>query len=45
VATVVILHFRAIPLAYVTKVDELMLILFLWLADRQSTVRAEARAS
>jgi hypothetical protein len=45
VATVVILHSRAIPLAYVTKVDELTLILLLWLAGRQASVQAEARAS
>ena len=45
VATVIIMHFGAIQLAYVTKVVELALILFLWLAGRQSTVRAEARAS
>jgi len=45
VAVVVILHFGAIPLAYVTKVDELALLLLLWLAGRQATVRAEARAS
>ena len=45
VAAVVIMHFGAIQLAYVTKVVELTLILFLWLAGRQSTMRAEARAS
>ena len=45
VASVVIMHFGAIQLAYVTKVVELALILFLWLAGRQSAVRAEARAS
>jgi len=45
VAAVVIMHFGAIPLAYVTKTDELALILFLWLASRRASVRAEARAS
>jgi hypothetical protein len=45
VAVVVTMHFGAIPLAYVTKTDELALILFLWLASRQAAVRAEAQAS
>ena len=45
VAAVIILHLGAIQLAYVTKVDELTLILLLWLAGRRASVRAEARAS
>ena len=45
VFAVVVIHFGAIRLAYYTKADELALILVLWLASRQATVRAEARAS
>ncbi len=45
VFSVVVIHFGAIRLAYYTKVDELLLIFLLWLAGRQSTVRAQAQAS
>jgi hypothetical protein len=45
VTVVITMHFGAIPLAYVTKVDELTLIFVLWLSGRQAPARAEARAS
>ncbi len=45
VFSVVVIHFGAIRLAYYTKVDELALILVLWLAGRRATVPAAARAS
>ncbi len=45
VFSVVVIHFGAIRLAYYTKVDELALILVLWLASRRAPVPAEARAS
>jgi hypothetical protein len=45
VALVATIHFGAIPLAYVAKVDELALIAMLWLAGRQTSLRVEARVS
>jgi hypothetical protein len=45
VILVITMHFGAIPLAYVTKVDELTLILLLWLSARRAPARVEARAS
>ena len=45
VAVVVIMHFGAIPLAYVTKVDELALIVLLWLVGRQASLRMRTQTS
>ncbi len=42
--TVVAFHIGRIPLAYVTDVDEMLLIALLWLSDRQSAWRVHTEA-
>jgi len=45
VIVVVTIHVGLIPLAYVTKVDELLLISLLMLSGRQAAWRVQAEAS